>query len=88
LKAIKKITENDTINAQHQQMINDLSKKTGSSFDKAYLQMMVADHEQAIKLFTTASQNPDTRISKFATQTLPAIKMHLDSANAICVSLK
>jgi putative membrane protein len=88
LEADKKITENDTISSAHQQMIKDLSKKSGAAFDKAYLQMMVADHEQAVKLFTNASTNPDKKIKKVASENLPAIKMHLDSANAICITLK
>jgi len=84
----KKVNEKDTINAVHQQMINDLSKKSGAVFDKAYLQMMVKDHEGAIKLFTGAAQNADPDIKNFAAKTLPIIKMHLDSANAILTSLK
>lgn len=88
LKNDKKLTATDTISAQHQQMLADLSKKSGRVFDKAYLQMMVTDHEEAVKLFTAASQNTDTAISKFASRTLPTIKTHLDSANAICITLK
>ncbi|SHM23020.1 DUF4142 domain-containing protein [Mucilaginibacter sp. OK098] len=88
LETDKKITETDTINSAHQQMINDLSKKSGKAFDKMYLQMMVADHEEAVKLFTNASSNSDNKIKKVASQNLPTIKIHLDSANAICIALK
>ena len=84
----KRVIEKDTINTEHLQMISDLSKKSGAAFDKAYLQMMVTDHEDAVKLFTTASENPDKEISKFASKTLPTIKMHLDSVNAILAKLK
>jgi putative membrane protein len=84
----KKVNERDTINAAHQQMIADLSKKSGAAFDKAYLQMMVTDHQGAIKLFTNVTQNTDADIKNFATKTLPTIKMHLDSANVILMSLK
>jgi putative membrane protein len=84
----KKVDEKDTINAAHLQMIDDLSKKSGEAFDKSYLQMMVADHEDAVKLFNNASQNRDKEISKFAASTLPIIQMHLDSANAILSSVK
>jgi putative membrane protein len=84
----KKVDEKDTINAVHQQVITDLSKKSGATFDKAYLQMMVTDHEGAVRLFTVATQNADPDIKNFAAKTLPTIKMHLDSANAILTSLK
>ena len=50
--------------------------------------MIVVDHEGAVKLFTNATTNTDSKIKKVATQNLPTIKMHLDSANAICISLK
>ena len=84
----KKVDTTDTINAEHQQVLNDLSKKSGAAFDKAYIQMMVADHTGAVKLFTDASHNTDSEISKFASETLPTIQMHLDSANAILTSLR
>jgi len=88
LKADKKITEADSISPAHQLQLNDLEKKKGAEFDKAYLQMIVVDHEGAVKLFTNAAKNPDDKIRKVAAQSLPTIKMHLDSANAICISLK
>lgn len=88
LKKDKKITETDSISSAHQQMLNDLSKKSGAAFDKAYLQMVIADHEQTVKLFTNATTNTDGKIKKVALQNLPVIKTHLDSANAIYESLK
>jgi len=88
LESDKKIDQTDTISSAHNLVLNDLSKKKGNNFDKAYLQMMVADHELAIKLFTTGTKDTDPDIAKFATATLPTLKMHLDSANAICITLK
>ncbi|MES2108457.1 MAG: DUF4142 domain-containing protein [Bacteroidota bacterium] len=88
LKADKKITDSVTISSAHVAAITDLSKKSGPAFDKLYLQLMVNDHEQAVKLFTMASTNSDGKIKKIASDNLPVIKMHLDSANKICVSLK
>jgi putative membrane protein len=88
LESDNKIDETDTISSAHKLVLNDLSKKSGAAFDKAYLQMMVEDHEQAIKLFTTATKAANPDIVKFATAILPTLKMHLDSANAICIALK
>jgi len=84
----KQATVEDTIDGPHQQMISDLSKKSGIAFNKAYVQMMVNDHEQAVKLFTNATQNDDLDIKNFAAKTLPTIQTHLDSANAILTALK
>ncbi|TWJ00712.1 putative membrane protein [Mucilaginibacter frigoritolerans] len=88
IKTDKQVSGADSISAEHQLLIENLSKKTGTAFDKEYLQMMVADHIEAVKLFTAGSHNPDTEISKFAAATLPVIQTHLDSANAILLSLK
>ncbi len=84
----KGVNGDDSIYAEHQLKIDSLSKKTGNAFDKTYLQMMIQDHTGAIKLFTDASHNPDAEISKFASETLPIIQMHLDSANAVLSSFK
>ncbi|MDB4924277.1 DUF4142 domain-containing protein [Mucilaginibacter sp.] len=84
----KGITEGDTINAEHQKLIDNISTKKGADFDKAYIQMMVTDHESVIKLFAGAAGNKSADIQNFAKKTLPALKMHLDSANAICAALK
>ncbi|MEO6978271.1 MAG: DUF4142 domain-containing protein, partial [Mucilaginibacter sp.] len=88
LKADKKIIETDSISPAHQLQLSDLEKKNGVEFDKAYLQMIVVDHEGAVKLFTSATKNADSKTKKVAAQNLPTIKMHLDSANAICIALK
>lgn len=84
----KRVAEGDTINTGHQKMIADISKKSGAAFDKQYIQMMVNDHQNAVKLFTEASNNKNEQVQTFAKKTLPVLKMHLDSANAICTSLK
>jgi putative membrane protein len=88
IAAAKGVVEKDSIDVAHQQMINDLSKKSGAAFDKAYIQMMVTDHRQAIMLFNAAARNSDAATQSFADKTLPIIQMHLDSANAILTSLK
>ena len=84
----KQVNVKDTIYAPHQQAIGDLSQKSGKEFNKAYMQLMLSDHQQAVKLFTNASKNADPDIKNFAAKTLPTIQMHLDSANAILTTLK
>jgi len=84
----KLVVEKDLINSDHQKALNELTQKSGPAFDRAYLQMMVVDHENTIKLFSGATRNTDVKISKFAAQTLPIIKMHLDSAKTLAASIK
>lgn len=67
----------------------DLSAKQGKSFDKDYIKMMIDGHKQTIKDFEDMEKNSkDPDIKSFATSTLPTLRMHLDSAEAINKSLK
>ncbi|WDF53476.1 DUF4142 domain-containing protein [Mucilaginibacter sp. KACC 22063] len=84
----KYVTLDDKISKEHQAMINELSKKTGTEFDKQYMLMMQADHEKTVQDFETATNNKNLAVKDFANQTLPTLKMHLDSAKAIASSLK
>jgi len=89
LAKTKNITLPTTVNADSQKAADDLSKKTGKDFDKAYVDAMVDGHKNAVKLFTDASNNcKDADLKAFATKTLPTLKMHLDSINAIHDSMK
>ncbi|HSF56151.1 MAG TPA: DUF4142 domain-containing protein [Algoriphagus sp.] len=60
-----------------------LDGKTGNDFDKAYSDMMVKHHEDAIKLFEKAStDSEDAEIKTWASNKLPGLKTHLDHAKA------
>jgi putative membrane protein len=57
---------------------------TGTSFDKAYIKAMVADHEATIKLFQNeASSGQDSDAKAFATATLPTLQTHLTKIQAL-----
>jgi len=88
MESDKLITEKDTIDADHQVLIDSLSKKTGADFDKAYIAMMVKDHEGAVELFDSQVDDKNQTIQDFARKTLPVIQMHLDSAKALEAALK
>ena len=67
-----------------QKMYTDMEKMTGKAFDKEYISMMVKSHNDGINLFEdTKSNASDVDVKNFADKTLPALKMHLDSAKAI-----
>jgi putative membrane protein len=84
----KRVTGGDSVSTEHQKNIDDIATKSGAAFDRAYIQMMVNDHQEAVKLFTGATIDRTADIQNFAKKVLPTLKMHLDSANAICASLK
>jgi len=91
LKAIareKNVTLPDNL-GKHQEHLEDLSKKNGAEFDKAYMKMMVSDHKDVVEAFEKCAENgTDPDVKTFASQKLPTLRMHLDSAKAINQSLK
>lgn len=85
----KNLTLPSAPDADSQKKIDELSKKSGKSFDKAYVDAMVKGHEGAVKLFTDASTSlQDSTLKAFVNKTLPTLKMHLDSIKAIKASMK
>jgi len=84
LASQKNVTIPSTMSSDHQDAINDLNKKTGKNFDKAFMDMMVRDHKKVIDDFQTAENNTnDADVKAWIEKTLPTLKMHLDSAQAI-----
>lgn len=84
LKAIaasKNITLPSAISPEMQKNIDDLQKKEGKDFDKAYLDLMVSDHKKVISAFEDESKNgSDADIRGFADNTLHTLRHHLDEA--------
>jgi len=82
------VVDNDTLSSTNEGLMADISKKWEGNFDKYYMQMMVVDHEQEVKLFTGAANSNEAEIKNFANKVLPTLELHLDSAKAIYASLK
>ncbi len=69
----------DTIDTMHQAMVDRMSKLSGADFDKAYVKIMVKDHEKDIAEFEKVKamvKNED--LKKFIDDSLPTMKDHLD----------
>ena len=89
LASRKGVTLPTSIDESSMKHKTDLSAKQGKSFDKDYMKMMIDGHKQTIKDFENMEKNSkDADVRSFATSTLPTLKMHLDSAEAINKSLK
>ena len=57
----------------------DLNKKSGNDFDKAYADKMISRHEDAIETFEKASTDSyDTDIKDWAIATLPDLRTNLN----------
>ncbi len=80
----KNVTLPSAVGDDHQKKIDDLSKKTGKDFDRAYIDAMADGHQSTVNDFEKASNNTkDADIKAWVDKTLPTLKMHLDSAKAI-----
>lgn len=70
--------------AKHQAALKKLHGASGEAFDKAYMQQMVKDHEQALKLAQGASKKArDAEIKAAAQKAAPEIEQHLQMARKI-----
>lgn len=84
LASTRNVTLSDSLMPEHKRHVSDLQKRKGASFDKAYMDMMVKDHQATVQDFEKASNNlSDGEVKAFATRTLPVLRGHLDSATAI-----
>jgi putative membrane protein len=84
LASKRNLTLSNSISVENQNTKTSLMKKQGSAFDKAYIDAMVKGHQEAIRKFeNTLSNTHDQEVKDFINNTLPTLKMHLDSAKAI-----
>ena len=73
----------------HRSTIDKLSSSTGADFDKAYVDLMVDDHEDDVAAFEKqASSAADPDVKSFAAKTLPVLKKHLEAIKAIQAKIK
>jgi putative membrane protein len=79
---------------EHQQMSDKLSRLSGAAFDKAYMDAMVRNHQQAIQAFQkventgagSTRQKPGTDTKSdadIAREMLPTLQKHLTQAEQV-----
>jgi len=74
---------------KHQQAMKKLESASGAQFDKVFMQQMVKDHEEALKLVQNTAKNAkDPQLKADAEKTAPVIEKHLEEAKRIAASLK
>lgn len=79
----------ERLDSHHQAMVDRLSKLNGPAFDKAYVKMMVHDHEKDVSEFKHESEAAqDPQVKTFAGDTLKTIQSHLDEARSLQGQLK
>jgi len=78
------ITLPPVVSKDHADKQRKLREKSGTEFDREYIDVMVKGHDNVVSLFEDASsdaQNAD--LKAFATKTLPTLKGHHEEAKAI-----
>ncbi len=77
------LTPPTALDEDHQKKLDDLATKTGTDFDKAYVDLQQGAHSDAVNLFEDYSKNgKDTALQTFATNTLPTLQAHKDKIDA------
>jgi putative membrane protein len=85
----KNITLPDSVGNDHQEHIRDMEKLSGKDFDKHYMDMMVSGHKDNIDMFEKAANSlSDPDLKTFASNTLPTLRVHQDSAKAVYEAIK
>lgn len=87
LKALagrKNITLPARLGEDEQKHVDELAKLSGAEFDKKYIDLMVDDHEEDVKLFKEAADDADDAdLKAFAAKTLPTLQKHLERITTI-----
>ena len=68
---------------KHQSDAAKLGKMSGAAFDRQFAMMMAADHKMAIADYKKAAKMKDSATAGYATETLPTLEKHLESAQAL-----
>lgn len=77
------LTPPTALDDDHQKKLDDLATKTGTDFDKAYVDLQQSGHAEAVSLFDDYSKNgKDTALQTFAADTLPTLQAHKDKIDA------
>ncbi|WP_295118053.1 DUF4142 domain-containing protein [uncultured Chitinophaga sp.] len=80
----KSFTLPESIEQGDQNDIDKLAEKSGLDFDKAYVDDLVDEHEDAIKNFEKwADKAEDPDVKKAFVDALPELRTHLDHAKAL-----
>jgi putative membrane protein len=76
----------EDLQPKEQTNLNTLTARSGEDFDASFVDMMVISHQETIDLFERASSKTGTRdgdLRNFAADRLPALREHLQQAQAL-----
>src|SRR4051794_15403608 len=70
-------------NAKQKNDYAKMSKLNGAAFDKAFAAHMVADHKKDIAAYQKASKSKNQTVASYASETLPTLQKHLETAQSL-----
>ncbi len=74
----------EKIDDKHQKHVDTFKNYKGTNFDKDFVKHEVADHTEAVALFTRASKEAKNKeLKDFATKALPTLQKHLEEAKKL-----
>jgi len=74
----------DSVDPAHQLLVQRLSTLTGKSFDTAYINSQVVDHQNTLNIFQTEiSSGNNQNVKSYAGKYLPNIQLHYNKADSI-----
>jgi putative membrane protein len=77
------------MNEKHKEIFDKLKTLSGEKFDREYMEAMVKDHEEVVKLFENASKDgKNEAVKEWAGKLTPIMKKHLEHAQEICKNVK
>jgi putative membrane protein len=69
--------------------VAELAALQGAEFDRRYMEAMLKDHQESVRLFEREATNGnDPELKALAGKTLPHLKAHLEKAQQIAAALK
>ena len=88
LAQAKGVTPPSQPEKKHQAALQKLQKASGGDFDRQYIQQMVRDHQEVLKVAEKAAKDAkDPQLKEHAEKGVPHIKEHLAQARKISESL-
>lgn len=84
LAASKQVTLPTDMSPSQKSEYDRLSKLSGAAFDRAYITLMVSDHQKDVAAFRKQStQGEDADVKSFAAKTLPTLERHFSLVQSI-----
>ena len=74
----------EKLDAKHQSLLDDLKKKDGTAFDKAYVDAQYQGHVETVAMVEAYAKGGDNaRMKTLAGELLPTLKKHLEHVSAM-----